>query len=271
LVSAMVYESFQDINLNTLEGRNPLSSEEIALGNICLIEMNLTIGDYIEINLDGTHMKKMLIVGSFQGFYNMGRGARILGSTLDEYKVNYVYDGCSVILKDGVDKQLFIERMEKEYGEYVKIIDRKNLYKNIMNMICEPQEAAITPLVYITAIIGAVNLFYIIYANNVKKKKTYAIYKSIGYPAGKLVLVNCIYVGLIGVVSIAVAILSLIYIFPQIMVLSMSSFGFAEYKLVFHPELFLYVNITLFIIFIGTTILSSKDLWKNQLNEIVNE
>ena len=140
-----------------------------------------------------------------------------------------------------------------------------------MKMICDPQEAAISPLVYITAIIGSVNLFYIIYANNAKKRKTYAIYKSIGYPATKLVLINCIYVGIIGMISIGAAILSVIYIFPQVMILSMSAFGFAEYKLEFYPSLFIYVNSIMMIIFRITTIVSSKDLMKNQLNEIVNE
>lgn len=130
-VSGMIYESFEEENFVTIKGRNPIHTNEITLGNICLKELNLEVGDYITMNFDGEHSRRMLIVGSFQGFYNMGRGARVLGKTLEESGVAYTYDGCSLILKDGVDEEEAVNQLKNEYGEHVKVIERKDLLKKL--------------------------------------------------------------------------------------------------------------------------------------------
>ena len=270
-VSGMIYESFEEENFVTIKGRNPIHTDEITLGNICLKELNLEVGDYITMNFDGEHSRRMLIVGSFQGFYNMGRGARVLGKTLEESGVAYTYDGCSLILKDGVDQEEAVNQLKNEYGEHVKVIERKDLFKNIMEMINKPQKAAITPMIYITGMIGSITIFYIIFAFNRKKKKTFAIYKAIGYPASKLIMMNCIYIGVIAVVSVFLGILATIFIFPQIMVLAMSGFGFEEYKLSLETQSLVITNISMIGLFMIATLLSSRNLKKNHLSEIVNE
>lgn len=270
-ISCMVFERFDTLSLDVLDGRNPQSTDEIALGNICLQEFGLEIGDYIDINLDTEHQTRMLIVGSFQGFYNMGRSARMMGGTLTEQGVPFSYNAASVTLTDGADKAAFIHSTEKRYGDYIKTVDRLDLYARIMDMICNPQRSALLPFAIVTIVIGAVNLFYIIYSNNHEKRKTYTIYKSTGYCASHLLKMNLVYIAIIAALSVAVAVPALIWLFPRIMVVAMSGFGFAEYRLVVRPLTTALLNAGLFALFLLIGCLSSKDLFKNHIANMMQE
>lgn len=270
-VEACIFDSYKDFDMSTVKGRNPEYPDEITIGNIYLSELDLDIGDYINIKLDNNTEKRMLIVGSYQGFYNMGKGVRILSSTLKENNVPYTLDAASVILKEGADKQEFIDRIENKYGDYVTATDRQNLYSNIMDMICEPQSEALFPFVVITIIIGGVNLFYIIYSNNCDNRRKNTILKSIGYSASHILKTNLIYVGITALFSIALSIPLLIFVFPKIMVLAMSGFGFAEYNLAIKPLTVLLVNSGMLILFVLVTLLTGKELYRNNLNYIISE
>ena len=270
-INCMLFEDFTDVEMDVLEGRNPANTSEVALGNACLEEFGLEIGDYIDINLDTDHRVRLLIVGSYQGFYNMGRSARLMGGVLDENDVPYDYTSASITLKDGVDKAAFIEYAEKAYGDSVKVVDRLDIYSRIMDMICDPQRSALLPFVMVTIVIGAVNLFYIIYSNNHEKRRTYTIYKSTGYSASHLMKMNLIYIAVIAAASVAIAVPALIWVFPNVMVLAMSGFGFKEYNLVISPVTTALLNAALFALFILIGIISSKDLYKNHISYIINE
>ena len=269
--SALVFETFENVEIPVLKGHNPKHSNEVVVGNIYLKEMGIDVGDYITVQLDETHKKDLLVVGTYQGFYNMGRGIKIMGSLLEENDIPFQYTECSITLKQGVDKVAFMKELKEKYGTDIKVIDRKNLYASIMNVICEPQRAALKPFVVISVIIGALNAFYIIYASNVEKRKKYTIYKSLGYTSGHLLKMNCIYVGTVVLISTAVAVVAFIFLFPKVMVLSMSAFGFAEYKLVIKPLTLVLTNASMLAIFILSACLAAGDLYKNHIANIMNE
>ena len=270
-LGGMVFEDFDSLEMDVLEGRNPMNGSEAVVGNICLKEFGLEIGDYIDVYLDAEHSERLLIVGTYQGFYNMGRGIKVMGSAFEESGTELDYTAASVTLSEGEDKEEFIRFVEDNYGDYVKAVDRLDIYSSIMSMICDPQRSALLPFVAVTVIIGAVNLFYIIYSNNREKRRTYTIYKSMGYSASHLLKMNLWYIGIIAAASVAVAVPALIWVFPQVMLLAMSGFGFAEYHLVLNPTNIAFLNAALFTLFIATGCLSSRDLFRNHISYIINE
>lgn len=269
--SALVYETFDGVDTPVLEGRNPKYPGEVVVGNIYLKELGIEIGDYITVQLDATHREDLLVVGTYQGFFNMGRGMKVLGGLLEQDNVEFDYRQCSINLKSGVDKEQFMERMEETYQDDVKVIDGKNLYASIMAVICDPQKAALLPFVIITICIGSLNVFYIIYASNSAKQKKYTIYKSLGYTSGHLLYMNGIYVGLIALLSMLIAIPAFIILFPKLMVLTMSSFGFAEYKLVIKPLTLIVTNALMLLVFLFAAFMAAIQICQNHVAKIMNE
>lgn len=270
-VAAMVYESYDGLEIPVIEGRNPINNYEIVIGNIYAKELKKEIGDYLEVFLDQDTKVSLLIVGTYQGFYNLGRGIKLNGGLLEEKGIGIEYPECSIILKDGVDRVSFSEELNKTYGDAARFVTRENLYGNIIDMVCSPQKAALGPFAVFTVLIGAFNLIYIIYSKNANNQKVYSIYKSIGYTAGHLIKMNCCYVSILAVISMLIAIPSFILTFPKIMVLSMSAFGFAEYKLVFDPLSMTVANAIVLGVFLISAIVSSRSLKKNDVTLLVNE
>lgn len=271
-VTAMLYEDFESIECSVVDGRNPKYDNEICLSNKLLKDYGLSLGDYITVQLDENVRTDMLIVGSFQGFFNMGESVRMIGSTYERFNIDwYEYTEASVILENSGEIDSYMEYLNKTYGSEIKVINRMNLMEQIMNTICDPQEAALLPFVIITVIIGALNVFYIIYASNAEKRKKYTIYKSIGYTSGHLLKMNCIYVGIIALFSIAVAVPLLVFVFPKIMLLAMSSFGFAEYKLVIRAPQLIITNGVMLLIFVAAAMAAARDIYRNYIAAIMNE
>jgi ABC-type lipoprotein release transport system permease subunit len=269
--SAMVYETFDQVDSPILEGSYPKYQNQAVVANIYLKELGINIGDYITIQLDQDHRVNLLVVGTYQGFYNLGRGIKIMGSLLEENNVDFEYTQCSITLKDGVNVQSYMDELRSKYSNQIKVINRKNLYTSIMNTVCDPQRAALLPFTIITVLIGAMNAFYIIYASNVEKRKKYTIYKSLGYTSMHLLKMNCIYVGLIVALAIAIAVPAFIFIFPKIMVLAMSAFGFAEYKMVVEPLTLVLTNIGMLSVFLLAACIAAIELFKNHIAKIMNE
>lgn len=270
-VSAMVYESYTGLEFPVIAGRNPIYNNEIVIGNIYMDEMNIEIGDYITVFLDQDTKVSLLIVGTYQGFYNLGRSVKVIGGLLEDNGIEIIYPECSIILEDGVNKDEFLLEAMEKYGDVAKFIIREDLYASIMDMICKPQKAALGPFALLALLIGAVNLIYIIYSKNINNKRKYAIYKSLGYAASHLVKMNCYYVGMLALASMAFAIPLFIYTFPKFMVLSMSAFGFAEYRITFDPITIVIVNIGVFVVFIVSALISSKSLYENHVTKLMSE
>lgn len=270
-VVAMIYETYDNLEFSMVEGRNPQNADEIVIGNLYAKKMHKEIGDYIDIFLDANHKKSMLIVGTCQGFYGMGRAVRVRGDLMTENDMSVYYPEASILLENDVDAEQFVENFNETYENEAKAIHRKDLYANIISEITDPQEAALGPFIILALLIGTLNLIYIIYLKNLNNRKIYSIYRSIGYPVSHLIQMNCFYVGIIAVLSIVVAVPVFMFCFPKQMVLAMSMFGFAEYGVTYRASLLLFGNLGVIIVFLLGVLISSRDLYKNHIEMMVAE
>jgi len=270
-VNGTVYESYTGLNMPILKGRNPIYSNEIVMGNYNAKKMNKEVGDYINVQLDENTVKSMLLVGTYQSFFNMGKGIRILSSALEEERIEAPFNSLSVYIKEGTDRAKLIEKITETYGENIKAGPREEKYGNILAAISEPQKAALGPFALLVIFIGCLNIIYIIYLKNIQNKKTYAIYKSIGYDTSHLMKMNLTYMGILAVISAISAIPTFLITFPKMMILSLSFFGFEEYPVTYDPKILCITNVALIGIFLISTYLSSRNLQKNNIKELVQE
>ncbi|HKL79666.1 MAG TPA: ABC transporter permease [Mobilitalea sp.] len=271
IMSAMIYESFEDIEMAVLEGRNPRYSSEIAIGNTFAEKLNKHVGDYIDIYFNGDQKVSLLICGTFQSFYNMGKSCRLLGDTLTANQIDFQYAEASIYLKEGYDADRFAEAAIETFTQRAKFVNRSNKYETIMDMIIEPQIKAIGPFMAIALILGGLNILAIVYLKNKDNSRIFSIYKALGYSSNYLLRVNTIYIFLIAAGSIIVTVPLFVLAFPQMMVMAMSMMGFKEYIVSYDVGILIISNLLALCIYLMCGLISSKSLYKNPIEDLTCE
>jgi ABC-type lipoprotein release transport system permease subunit len=268
---AFVYEDFEQAALPVTEGRNPITSDEIAISTRMARELHKDIGDYLEIYLDDSTKADMLITGLFQTYMHTGSLCRLTTSTYINNQVVFNYNYISVYLKDQKDMESFIPDMKESLGGKGKVIKRTEQYSSIMNMIVLPQQRAIPPVAALIILIAGINIFSIVFLKNLKAFKINSIYKCIGYTSWHLILSNMIYVLLIALLSILITLPVSLITYAPIMRLCLSAYNFSEYPMQYSTTHLIIANTLVLLVFIISTLASSKSLFKLNARELVQE
>ncbi len=271
VLSAFVFDDFNAAKLPTVKGRNPNNGTEVAITGKIAKELNKDIGDYLEIYLNNSTRVDLLITGIFQTYWQLGDCCRLTTDTFKDNKINLDYSNISIYLKDKEDITTYIKDMTEKLAGSCNITARTEVFSSIMNMIIKPQKSAVPPVTGLVIIIGAINIFCIVMLKNATNQKTNGIYKCIGYTTGHLVLSNIYYVGIIAVASMVVAIPMVILTYPLIFKTSLSMFGFLEYPVVYNIWHIVISNIGIAVIFILSTLISSRSLRNVNVRDLVQE
>lgn len=270
-IAVMAYETFEGIEVPILEGRNPIYKNEVAIGSAYADEIDKKIGDYLDVYISENVCESLLIVGTYQGFYNLGRGIKILGSLLQDELEVFHYENASIYLKEGVNKKEFVQKYSNQYKNLSTFCVREEKFETIIDMICEPQKTALAPFMVLVVVVGGLNIFYIIYFKNMTESKKQCIYNSIGYSKKHLFLANFNYVFFIAGASMIITIPCFLVTFPRIMLVAMSLFGFKEYPVSYNVESMIFGNLIIMAVFMLCTVVSSFNMKKNNVNELVTE
>jgi ABC-type antimicrobial peptide transport system permease subunit len=140
-----------------------------------------------------------------------------------------------------------------------------------MEMISTPQQKAIPPVAILIVIMAGLNIFSIVYLKNIKAQKINGIYKCIGYTTWHLIHSNLCYVVVIAMVSIGITYPASYYMYSPLMKLSLSMLNFKEYPMQFNTSHIIMADIAVLIIFIISTVASSKALFKVNARDLVQE
>lgn len=271
ILSVMVYDTYENLDMPVIQGRNPTHSDEIAMGSLMAEKMNKQVGDYVDIYLNGTQKVTLLLCGTYQSFYDMGKSCRLLGKTLEEKDVSFQYEEASVYLKEGIEPEEFLKNHGKEYESDGKLIDRVEKYGNILDMITGPQMLAIRPFMVMAILLGGLNIIAIVYLKNMDNRKTQSIYKAIGYSSGHLLKTNITYVFLIALFSLGITIPLFIVAFPKTMVLALSVMGFREYPVSYDITVVIISNLGTLAVYLLSVLFASKSLYDNPISELTSE
>lgn len=270
-MQAFIFDDFSKAKLPVVRGRNPEAANEIAIGSKVAGELNKTVGDYIEVYLNGEKRLNLLITGVFQSYYDMGNVCRLTKSSFTDNNVPFDYNYLSIYLKDKKNANTFISDIKQKPGNNIEVFKRTEAFSNIMDMIVTPQESAIPPVAVLVLLIGGINIFCIVLLKNANSEKINGIYKCLGYSTWHLILSNIYYVGIVAAVSVIVAVPMIIISYPFIMKSSLAMFGFLEYPVSYNYFHIALANLIVLIIFALSTIVSSRSLKKVSVKDLVQE
>ena len=270
-MSAFIFDDFSQRKLPITLGRNPEAGNEIAIASKVARELNKTVGDYIEVYLDGQKRVDLLITGIFQTYYQLGNACRLTTAVYIENNQNFIYDNFSIYLENKETMNTLIEDMKLKIGGSGNVFPRTEAFSSIMNMIVKPQKRAIPPVVALVLLIGGINIFCIVLLKNANSEKINGIYKCLGYSTWHLISSNLYYVGMVAVVSISIAVPMVIRIYPNIMKLSLSMFGFIKYPVSYNLGHIALANTAIFMTFILSTLISSRSIRNVNVRDLVQE
>ncbi len=264
-----VYESYDTLNLPVIEGRNPENENEVALATVIADNLHKSVGDYINLTLAEDKKVSLLITGTYQTYMNMGETCRMTGDVFTKNNVDFHYSSISVYIKDGENREEVMNELKKTVPQTDTFTVREKCYESIMKMIADPQKAGIPPVMILIVIIGAVNIFSIILLKNAFNKKTNQIYKSIGYSSKELIYANLIYVGVIAIVSDLIAVPALLLTYEKIITAALSLFAMKEYPMNANYMHLLIANLVVILVFVVSTLLSSRSIRKINVRDLV--
>lgn len=271
LMSAVVYEDYKRAKLSVTEGRNPKADNEIAITTTMAKKLNKNIGDYITIYFKNRKSTSLLITGYFQCYKQFGEMCRLTPLTYEKNNAKLQYDTISVYLKNSKDTQKYISDIKKKLGNKCKVIKRTQQDSSIMEMISTPQQNAIPPVAILIVLMAGLNIFSIVFLRNIKAQKINGIYKCIGYTTWHLIFSNLCYVVIIALVSIGITYPASYYLYSPIIKLSLSMLNFKKYPMQFNAAHIIMADIAVLIIFIISTVASSKALFKVSARDLVQE
>lgn len=269
-IDAKVYDTYEELDMRVLKGRNPKYSNEIALSTVIAEETGKEVGDYIDIYINRDYKTSLLVCGIYQSYYDLGKECRLLKETFDKSDREFQYDEISIYLKDISDLQEYKDDYNKKLNGKGKIIFRTEKYETIMNKICAPQEKAIAPFITMVLVLGAINIFAIITLKNAKNNKSNSIYKSLGYGSFHLIKANIYYVLIIALTSLIITLPLFMLTYSKIMTVCLCVFGVKEYPVDFRALDIIKCNGIVLIMFIVSTLLSSNKIYKTNIN-VLNE
>lgn len=271
IMYAFVFDNYSKARLTVIKGRNPEYAGEIAISSKEAADLNKDIGDYIEVYLTGDKKVNLLITGIFQTYFEMGDCCRITKSLYTENNCPFVYNNISIHLKNQKDTNAFISAIKKKIGRNGNVYARTDAFATIMNMIVTPQKSAIPPVVLLVVLVGAINIFCIVMLKNANGEKTNGIYKCLGYSTMHLVLSNLYYVAIVALLSMAAALPVTIAFYPDIMKACLSMFGFLKYPVNYNIFHIILTNSGVILIFILSTLISSRSLKQVSVRDLVQE
>ncbi len=266
-----IYEDYDEVNLELLEGRNPKTKDEIALASKIVDKLNLKIGDYITLSLNGSDDISMLVTGIYQTYYDMGIHGRVTSEAYTARDIPMDYEKIAVYTKENVDVEKFIDKYAGIVGDDASVIKREECCKSIMTMIANPQKVAIPPVVALIILIGGISIFSIVLLRNMKNEKTNQIYKSIGYTTRDLYVSNIWYVMIIGIIAMAIGVPALLLCYKRIMILALQAFGLKEYRMHINVLTLVITNVLTLLCFAISSLISSRKLRRLNVRDLVIE
>lgn len=184
ILLSVVDGSYDDIGYTTLEGRNPVEMNEIALGINIANKYGYKIGDSFQVYIDG-HKANFIVTGTYQAIANMAFTGRVYGDAIRELSPDYnILDAVFVNLKDGISSKDFVEEINNS-NEFTALTKEELVNEVFSELIA----ILLLPMLILggTFIISAFVIIYCISIINIKRQSSnYGIYKSVGLSTKKI-------------------------------------------------------------------------------------
>lgn len=273
ITKSFVTKDYTDIdNKMCYEGRLPETSNEIGLSGVLARRFGKTIGEEVECSVDSeTYTYK---ITSLVQFANNGTGEECCLTEAgyvrltDSYKPSIIY----INLKDGVDEDAFIEKMEDAFDN--KILTSIN-YTEQMDTLASQVVGVLGGVCIVIAVVSlfiiALVLVFIINVVIARKRTYFGILKAVGYTGRQLnAQLALSYVPTILVGIIVGAVISLFYTNPLIAVL-LSGVGIMKIAFIIPVVPIIFVCIAFFALSLTVVYIISGKVRKVPVSVLVTE
>jgi len=269
-VNAYVYEGdMNKIGILNIEGKNPIGANEISLCINTSRKTKKSIGDYIEVSVKG-QKKTFFVTGIYQSLNNGGDGLRISKEGIKDLNIDYQSGYYSVTLKKGEDKKTFIKDIKTQYGNKVDAKESKDAVGSIYDVIGKDISA---PLIFVATtfvIVCLITIFNTIMINISEEKKTYGIYKALGFTCNQIRMSIVFKVAFLTLLGLLIGV-PLAIIYPsKIVGYILSSLGMVEFPFIVSPmQTFISLFLCVILIFISVwlSILKISEIGAQDLKE----
>lgn len=179
-VTVSAYDGeMSEIGEKNLEGRNPISDNEVSINVNVSKEYGKSIGEYITVSIIGKKMD-LKITGIYQGIFRMGWNLRVQASVVrlatPEYRI-YRY---GLIYKNSNDRESFLNEYYEKYKDKIDIQPFGETINGYMYGINAGINSFVILLSCIFAIVMLIIIFNSTLVNIYREKRIYGMYKSIG-------------------------------------------------------------------------------------------
>jgi putative ABC transport system permease protein len=270
-VTAFIYDGNMDnIGVLNIEGRNPRTSDEVSIAINTSRTLSKSVGDYIDITIRGK-TKTFLVSGVYQAMINNAEGYRAQKSAIIDVEPNFEAGAYSIVFNEGADIEAFSKDFEMKFGNNISIKDSSDTFGKIFSNVGSTMSIPILLIGGVFIVVSFINIFNIVLISVYEEKKSYGIFKALGFTSNQIR--NSIIYRVLALASFSILIgapLSII-VSPKIVELILSDMGIVKFPFVIDTiNIVLSIIIFITVIFMGVWIPSSKVLHIS-LRELIEE
>ena len=214
-----------------LEGRHPVSVNEISLAWGTKTRLGANVGDEFLLILEGIS-NKYKITGFYQSVNNMGEGFRLRGEALELLNPTIKPMSFLVVLKDGVDKTNFINKYKKEYSSSISLTSSEENYAMISGST-EIIFQSMFVLLFILGVIISIVINNDMYTSISQHSRFFGILKTQGYTPLQLQLILIVRNIIVTLIAVPIGIIVGGYITPILTSAITKSMGLVKFPVVF--------------------------------------
>jgi len=173
--------NYDEIGYENVEGRNPSSAREISIGVNIARNLNVDLGDPLDIYIEG-EKHTLTVTGIYQAISNMAYTGRITADVIQEGSRDYkaVMNTIFINLQDGVLIEEFMDELHLKYGSAIWTASQAALVDEVFSQAVMIFVLPMSIMALLFLIITFVIIYSISRINMKKESRTYGIYKSIG-------------------------------------------------------------------------------------------
>ena len=269
-ISGFGYEGdMESIGMLNINGKSPKEKNEVSIAINTSRRLKKTVGDYIDITIAGKR-KTYLITGVYQSMINEAEGYRVQKAAVIDLDPAFDTKVYAIEFKDEAYSNEFIKELTNKYND-ISVEKTKEGNGKIFNDIGENASVPILMVGVIFVIISFVNIFNIVLINVYEERKSYGIYKALGFTINQIRLSIINRIMTLTALSTFIGIILGFTVGPKLIELALSKQGLVNFPfLITTKTTTLGILFFILIVFAAVWVPSSKLLGIN-LRELIEE
>lgn len=269
IVGIIYDDEMEKVGLQTIAGRHPVFEDEISLGIASSRELNKSIGDSLNLFLEG-QIVPYAITGLYQSLNNLSEGFYMRIEGIQEVNPLYELNGYEIKLKRGEDVSAFKNDLIQTYGSAYQVeesVDDLGRLKGIIR--------GIQDVMTLISILFIGVLFVTVFNDTVlsirESQRNLGIYKAIGMTPFQLQSALIIKALIVAFFALLFAVPLSLYLIPNALDQLTTVGGLTEFPYLFTTPFTLLVIPFIIVLTIGSVWLGSRRLLKIRPRILVRE